>query len=759
MSTLNSESQSVPIPPDSVADISEFGMSPEGWADYWRAEIASADRETQNWRKRAARVVKRYRDEREDTGLGSYTKKYNILWSNVQTMLPAVFGRAPEPVVGRRYSDPDTVARVASMILERALRFQISSQRNFVDGMRNALQDRLLPGLGTVWVRYQVSKDSPTGTIDNDVYTSAMGESAPVDYVYWEDFGYIPARVWEEVPAVWRVVYMTREQLVERFGEEIGGAVVLDYVPARHGKMSTGGGEQTDEPKNKVIKQARIFEIWDKRREVVTWLSQEYPTPLDVRKDPMGFPGFFPCPKPLFATNTTGNTLPVPDYVMYQDQAQELDSITQRLFYLTKALKIVGVYDGSQLGIQRMLTEGVDNQLIPVDTWAAFAEKGGIKGCIDFLPLEQVATTVSKLYEIRQHVIEDIYQITGISDIVRGAGNPNETATAQRIKAQFASIRLEDLKSQMGQFVTDTLRLMAHVMTQFFDPQTLVIQSAIEQTLDGQEAIKQAEQAQMQQMAQQQQTAPGAMPPPPGMSPTAMPGAGLLPPPNVIEQAIQLLKRGRLADFRIDVEAESMVEPDIAAERDARSQFLTSITQFMQAALPAAQQQPSLAPIVGALLTWGIRGFRVGRDIEGVIDNAVTAMNQEAKQAQAAGPKPDPKAEAEKQKMMLEVERGKQEMQFQAQENAMKLEQMQKEHALKMQQQEQEFALKMQQLGAEAQAKTEASQREMQNNVLEHAASMAMQQDRHTQDMVQSEADYAHERAEASKEKKAEGED
>ena len=88
-----------------------------------------------------------------------------------------------------------------------------------------------------------------------------------------------------------------------------------------------------------------------------------------------------------------------------------------------------------------MLTEGVDNQLIPVDTWAAFAEKGGIKGVVDFLPLDVIIVVVEKLFNIRQQLIQDIYQITGLSDIIRGASNPRETLGAQKIKAQFASPR------------------------------------------------------------------------------------------------------------------------------------------------------------------------------------------------------------------------------------------------------------------------------------------------------------------------------
>jgi hypothetical protein len=725
---------------DPVETIAEFGKTPKGMADYIRAEIAAADKETEDWRKRGTRVVERYRDERSgDDGGSPYRRKYNILWSNIQTMMPAVFGRAPEPIVERRYLDPDNIARISSLILERCLTFQITTQRNFVDGIHNALQDRLLPGLGTVWVRYQVAQESPHNTVTNDYYAKAMGESAVVDYVYWEDFGYVPARTWEEVPMVWRWVYMNRDELIKRFGEKVGNDVKLDFVAATRSKSGAGGGEKTDEPKTKVIKQAKIAEVWDKRKSLVTWISLTRDEPLDAKDDPMKFPGFFPCPKPLFATNTTGNTLPVPDFCMYQDQANELDEITQRLYWLIKALKVVGVYDSSQAAVQRMLTEGVENELIPVETWAAFVEKGGIKGCVDFLPIEVVMKVVQSLYEQRTKLIEDIYQITGISDIVRGAGNPNETATAQRIKSQFASIRLESMKSQMAAFVTEVLRLMAHVMTKFFKTETLIAQSSIQQTYDGKLAIKEAQEAQMQrmqamqpqpmQMPQQQAGGPPGMMPntqnlqaqrppmmpngPPGMAPPPPMPPPPPPQPDVIQQAIELLRDGRLLDFRIDVSAESLVEPDMVEERQARSAFLASITQFMQAGIPAAAQTPEIAPIVGALLTWGIRGFRVGRDVEGIIETSVQQLVAKAKQPKPPPPK-DPKVQAAEVKAQAEQAGQQADAQQAMAEIQMKMKAQADDSNRKMQEMQAEIAADRERTSAEIQALREKNAAEIE---------------------------------------------
>jgi hypothetical protein len=354
-----------------------------------------------------------------------------------------VFSEEPRPVVGRRYLDSDPVARVASLMLERVLTYLTTSTDELSSATRAAVLDRLLPGLGVTWVRYvdggaeQVTE--PTQSLVTNVPAPArVDERVAVDFVQWKDFRYGVARTWFEVPWVARRVYMGRKALEARFGKDIGGKVPLNHQPTepdtdkkdKDGPAAGVGG---------VFAQAEVWEIWDKRTRSVSWISKDHPTPLDTKPDPLRFPDFWPCPKPLFATLSSNALLPKPDYWFYQDQAQELDSVTQRIAMLSKALKVVGVYDSSQIGIQRMLNEGYDNQMIPVDTWAAFAEKGGIRGVVEFMPLDQIIETLSRLYDVKNALKQDIYEVTGLSDVIRGASVATETATAQRIKSQFAS--------------------------------------------------------------------------------------------------------------------------------------------------------------------------------------------------------------------------------------------------------------------------------------------------------------------------------
>jgi hypothetical protein len=740
----------------------DFGEDSKGRCAYWKAEIHACDKEMEKWRERAAKVVKRYRDEREgDSGLGTAQKKYNLLWSIINTMMPAVYGRPPAPIVMRRYTDPDQVARVASLILERVLAFQLSAQSDFHPTVRHALQDRLLPGMGCAWVRYQKAQNSPTGTVDNDYYARLSGNVAAVDFVYWEDFGFIPSRTWEEVPAVWRIVYMTRDELEARFPKVKD--IPLDYTPARH--PDARGNVETDEPKHNVFKQAKVYEIWDKRSSKVCWVHMAMETLLDEKPDPMGFPGFFPCPRPLFATNTTGNLVPVPDYCMYQDQAGEIDNLTQRLDMLTKALKVVGVRDASEDGLARLLTEGAENELIPVDTWAAFAEKGGLKGVMDFLPIEQVILVVEKLFNIRQQLIQDIYQITGISDIVRGASNPNETLGAQKIKQQFASMRLDAVQQDLARFVGEIVQLMGHVAITFFDDQTLIEQSAIMHSPDGQKAIKDAQAAMAARQAPPPMMPPTGSPgepppapmgtPPVSAQPPAMPPmggggmlpanvvpfappaapAGPLPPPplpssqGVVMQALQLLRNGKMIDYRIEVTADTLVEPDLEQERAARNEFLTGVTQFLQQAIPAVQGNPQFMPIAQALLMFGIRGFRVGRDIEGIIEAAFEDMK-----ANPPPKQPDPKTEALKAKAASDQQKVQMEGQARQAEIAAEAQARSQELGMEMQKMQAEMANDRAKVQMEMEAFREKTMAEVQAILIKAQVQAQAARDKAAQD-------------------------
>lgn len=605
----------------------------------WTQELKLAQDEDKKWQKRGDKIVKRYRDERQ--GWSDSGKRYNILWANIQTMLPALYGRTPRAQVERRWKDKDPVGRTASVILERALQYEIDHYGDFDNTNKHAVLDRLLPGRGTAWVRFETKEVAEAESVEQPVedvtgeQPDVTYECTPTDYVFWKDFRCSPARTWDEVVWVARRIYMSRADGVKRFGEDFK-EVPLAHEPIGLDDLSKTGASQAEQES---LKKAIVWEIWSKNEKRVYWIAEGHTKLLDSKEDPYGLDNFWPCPKPLFATQTTDTLVPVPDYSLYQDQAEEIDMLTQRIGMLTEALKVVGVFDASQPAIARMLNEGVNNTLIGVDSWAAFGEKGGLKGTVDFLPLDQVVMALTHCYTAREQAKQVVYEVTGLSDIIRGASMASETATAQQIKSQYASLRLKRMQTEVAQFCSELLRIKAQMMCDLYSPDSLIQMSGIMGTDD----------------------APYA------------------------EQAIALIKQEPARSFRIEVAADSLVEMDEIGEKQSRTEFMQAFGAVLRDAVPMVQAAPEMGALVGEVLQFVVRTFKGGRQLENVLENTIQKMNEPKP---PAPPPPDP--EQIKAQAAMQLEQAKQSAmaqteQFKAQ-NAQAIEAAKMQHALELEQ-------------------------------------------------------------------------
>jgi hypothetical protein len=651
----------------------------------WYKTIMGYERSYKRWEARVDRIVKKYKDDsRYDRNPNA---RFNILWSNVQTIQPAIFARLPRPDVSRRFRDNDPIGRVASMMLERALEFEIEHYGDYKSAMNNAVLDRLLGGRGVAWVRYephfavdeeaepddgfQVTEDSdeaetPEG-VENESPERIEYECCPVDYVHWKDFGHTVARTWEEVTAVWRKVYMSRPALVERFGEELGYKIPLDTKPddLKSSYKSDDG-----------VYEAVIYEIWDKQSGKVLWISKSLGKIVDEKDDPLELENFWPCPKPLYATLTTDSLEPIPDFVIYQDQARELDTLCDRIDGLINALKVRGVYDASASELARLFSEGENNTLIPVHNWMAFAEKQGMKGAIDLVDITPFAAALQQCYQAMEQVKGQIYELMGIADIQRGQSDPNETLGAQIIKSNNASGRLKTQQHAVVDFATNLLCIKAQIICNQFTDDTLVKISGAMQLSDQDKQL--------------------------------------------IPQAIELLRDEASKNFRIEVTSDSMIYQDEQQEKQDRMQFLQSVGGFMQQAIPMVQSSPELAPMALEMLKFGVTAFKAGKQLEGIIDETADKLRQQAQQSQGQ-PKPPP---PEIQKAQMDNQSKMQQIQMQAQVEQAKLQgQMQLEKA------KQEYQAQENQLKFQLEQQRNQADREMELKV----AQMKMMTERNTQ--------------------------
>jgi len=437
-------------------------------------------------------------------------------------------------------------------------------------------------------------------------------------------------------------------------------------------------GKNQQTVKTTFEKKAKVFEIWNKRTFKVCWVAKGYPLSLDERDDPLELEGFFPCPKPLIATTTTGTMIPVPDYCEYEDQAQELDNLTQRIYMLTKACKVVGVFNAEFKELGRLFTEGIDNKMFPVTSWAAMSEKGGLKGAIDMMDTSQIIITLRELYAAREAVKQSIYEIMGISDILRGASKAQETLGAQQLKANFGSLRLRSSQGEVARFATDIFKLKAQVICKFYPPELIVEMSGVMNTPDGQD-------------------------------------------PQMLQAAIQMLSNSTIRDFHIAVEADSLAQIDEQAEKQGAQEAVQAIGLFLREAMPMVGSAPETLPMASEMLLFLVRRFKAGRGLESAVERAMKALQDKADQAAQQPPAPDP----EQMKMQALGQSEQMKMQAQAQTDQMKL-----QAEMQMAQARAEFDMQMQQAKTQAdmqiaQMKAEFETVKQQNEMQIKAREMA----------------------------------
>jgi hypothetical protein len=721
-------------------------LEPSALQRRWVLEIERYERKAQQFDKRGKLIIQRFTAEKKDEQ--AKTTTFNVMWSNIQTLKPSLYSKDPTPEVERRFKDKDPVGLMASEVLERTCTNLLAMQK-FGDTTRLAVLDRLLVGRGVMWVRYlphfrkvpgqdpqsddagaqiqtpaQVTRvQAPAGqqtSLTDDAVEDieeVEWEEVKFDFVPWTDFGHTVARTWEECDGIWRIAYLDRQEVTKRFGAEIASQLSFDQKP---------DGLDKDADGHDGLSKAKIYEIWDKRTKRVIRLNKAHPTPLEVQDDPLGLDSFWPIPLPLQATISSKSIIPTADYILWQDQAKELDRLSQRIAMLTRALKVVGVYDESVQALGQLLSGGGENQLVPVSAWAAFAEKGGIKGAVELLDVSSVAEILIKLYEARDRVKADIYEISGMSDLLRGASDPEETAAAQKIKASYASVRLKDMQREVQVFARDAIKIAAEIVCSQFALETIQqisgvklltlaekqqLQMQIQQVKQYQQHAQALTQQHQQLIAQQQpQQQPGQPPQPAPQSAPFNPATLLGPPPPAPDpQALKLLQQpswedvvGLLRDrplrnFRIDIETDSTIAQDERAEQESRLGFAKVVGELLTAAEQAMQSVPEMAPAIAETFMFVLRSYKVGRPTESAFQEAMDKLVAKAEQPQQ--PKPDPeqvKAQAAIQQVQAKAQADSQVNQQRVQadialdnqklQNSKELEQFKAEQAMRVEQ-------------------------------------------------------------------------
>ena len=593
---------------------------------HWEQQIRRFEKTFQSWHSVAGKIVDRYSLKRGDSNLLGGTSEFNILWGNIQTMAPALFSKPPIPSVTRTHKDNDPISRLAAQFLERALATAIES-----DGLRTVFnqvtQDVLLTGRGACWVRYDADPAEAEATITHDPVGQLAApaslaiptnERAPIEYVNWRDFYHAPLRTWKDVEQrgwVARRVFMTRDEGVAKFGD------VFKTAPqtARFGDSTEKSHEEDDQ----LAELSEVFEIWCAKTKKVYFFVKGMSEFLKVIDDPLQLEGFFPCPMPVYGTTDNSTLVPTPDYLQYNALARELDDITTRISALSRALRVRGIYDTSLNGLERLLADHEsENLLIGVEGISDYFAKGStgssIQGVVQFLPLKDISEALINLYTAREQTKQVVFEVSGLSDVIRGSVDPEKKATATRIKSQFGAARLDKRRTLMDDHIRDSLRIKAEIMIEMFHPDFL-------RKLGGFDLVH--------DIAEMKKREPD----------------GILSVIRAWDAVLDLLRDDRRREFTIDVETNSTISVDDNEMLQKRIQMLTAVGGFMKEAFPMAAAMPQTIPAVVEMLLFTIRSFTEGRELESVIEEVGDEMVRGSQEQMQGGGQPSPEEIAAQQ--------------------------------------------------------------------------------------------------------------
>jgi len=431
---------------------------PDAVVAFWLTEIKDARKREKDFRKDGEKILKIY------DGTNQNIIPFNILFSNTETLLPAIYSAVPRPVVSRRFKDNDLIGKHASTAGTRMLEFLLDTNLNDYDAfdtvMRHTVLDALLPGRGLSSVKYHAMVHEPDESEGEDESVEVSHEMVCLETHGWSRVYLGYAKKWSKVPWIAFEEYVDKKEATRLFGKAIADKITYTKDEPYDGEDKRSNRKE-NAPQG-ATKTACIYQIWDRQGgNRVKYLSPQYPDGLlKDEEDPLGLSGFFPCPKPLQFLEKTHSLVPTALYKIYENQATELNNIQLRLNELVRACKARGIYDtGLGPEIQKLM-EADDNELIPAESASSLAADKGLGNAVWFWPLEVIQATLQSLYTARESCKQVIYEITGISDILRGASTASETATAQNIKNQWGTLRLKRLQKAVAVYARDVLRLM-----------------------------------------------------------------------------------------------------------------------------------------------------------------------------------------------------------------------------------------------------------------------------------------------------------
>ena len=408
---------------------------------YWKKQIESA--------KDACR---KYFHDAEDCekDYAATDKNYNIFYSNVQTLDSNLCLNDPKPDIQRRFLkklDADklksnTYAEVAR-VLSGAVEYVVDTS-NVNAIIKKDVHNTDVVGRGVAWIEYNPIIETDENGVEHISSRNIHLSSLKYDE-YLCSSAECEADVWWKA----RRHLLTRKDIYKRFGYSADDSE-LQYTP------ENSKGNDT------ILKRGEVWEIWDKndKKRIYILMNHKNHDLLEMSDDPYRLESFFPCDELSFIRENN-SIVPVPELLVYRKQALLLETICKRIAQISDALKYVVIMGSQDKSVGQDIIRAQNGDVLSIQSNDA---PGGVSSMITVVPTDPAVKTIEYLEAEKEKVKQNIYDITGISDLMRGMSDPRETAKAQQIKGLFGSLRFQDRQKCVQEHRKHIYRIIAEII-------------------------------------------------------------------------------------------------------------------------------------------------------------------------------------------------------------------------------------------------------------------------------------------------------
>ncbi len=442
--------------------------------EQWKAWLDDAQEYRQDWQHMAERSWQEIKKQQKNGRFWSVTPntsrknvKFQLWWSTYKIRQPIYYSRTPIPI-GKDTVGNDPVGRTAAIALERLAKAVLKTF-DFDRAIESARDDFLVGNLSQTRAFFacdyiKEKEKKRVEQVAEDKIVDEQGKDVDVKLVQQDEDGlYIESekevdveneRVWIE-PVLYTDFYVDPD--AKNWDKARRIAFAFDYPKDEFIEVFGRGAlsaltEQSEKKVGKSRTLIRVYECWDSYAREVVWVPEcgdDFITPLsekEIESDLYKLERFYPCPAPLIANAATDCFYPIPEYYELQDLIEEMHLIFSRIMQLCRAIRVRALYDANVAELAPLVNEASEADFIGVPNLAQSlaAGQGNLSNLVAYLNVAPLIEGLNNMYTALEQRVNLFYQLTGISDLLRGQTDPNETYGAQQLKGKFAMNRIAD---------------------------------------------------------------------------------------------------------------------------------------------------------------------------------------------------------------------------------------------------------------------------------------------------------------------------